>query len=48
MREIACSQITGITDSTQTLWPPRWQTIFVGGNKIIQGPVWMRFLPLRI
>src|SRR6516164_7108408 len=48
VREITCSQITGFTDSTQTIFPPFWQTVFVGGNKIIHSPVWMRFLPLRI
>jgi hypothetical protein len=45
---VACSQITGFTDSTQTIFPPFWQTVFVGGNKIIHSSVWMRFLPLRI
>jgi hypothetical protein len=48
MRAIACSQITGFTDSTQTVCPPFWQTVFVGGNKVTHSPVRMRFLPPRI
>ena len=43
---IACSQITGLTHSTQTLRPSFWQMVFVFGDKIIHSPVWMLFLPL--
>jgi len=43
----ACAHVT-VPDSAQTFRPTFRQMVFIVGDKIIHGAVWMRFLPLGV